>query len=90
MTRNATPEEVADHDHDLRKHDNGSPRRDPLTHDQKYALAKLIGAMEGIISSGVLAESGIEPELREIVARALAAFDLPSKTEASAILGFVQ
>jgi hypothetical protein len=80
MTRAATQTEIADHDRDHRKHDRRLGVMD-LAADQQYALAKLIGAMEGVISSGVLDDSGVELELRGIVATALSAFQMPSKSE---------
>ena len=47
---------------------------------QKLALAKLIGAMEGVVEFGRFSEE-TELVFREILAEALAAFNLPSKAE---------
>jgi hypothetical protein len=75
MTRAATPDEIADHDRDNRKHD---PR--PLDLTQRYAVAQLVGYCEGIVQSGVLGPDAELP-LRLRIAAALAAFNMPSKTE---------
>jgi hypothetical protein len=69
-----------DHERDLRKHE---PRPSDLTTSQRVSIAKLIGAMEGVISSGILHDHAAELELRSIVADALAAFGLPSQRETS-------
>jgi hypothetical protein len=47
---------------------------------QELALAKLIGAMEGVVEFGRFSPE-TEFVFREILAEALAAFDLPSKAE---------
>jgi hypothetical protein len=47
---------------------------------QELALAKLIGAMEGIVEFGMFHED-TEFVFRQIIAEALAAFKLPSKDE---------
>jgi hypothetical protein len=63
-------------------------RRDELKHeprptDQRFAAADLIGYCEGIVSSGALAPD-IEAALRLRIARALVAFNMPSKVEREA------
>lgn len=77
MTRAATPDEIADHDRDLRKHYwSYGPRP---TFDQRCAVARLVGYAEAIASSGLIGE--LEPNLRAAIAETLAAFDMPSKAE---------
>jgi len=75
--RRATLDEINDHIRDQRKHSDVMP---DLSIAQKYALAKLIGCLEGLASSGVFPED-IELEIRAVVADALAAFHLPSMEE---------
>lgn len=65
-----------EHERELRKHD-----MDTLTRSQTLALARVIGALEGVISSGIIKGSDTELDLRIIVAEACAAFNLPSKPE---------
>ena len=73
--RAATQAERFDHERDLRKHDWS-----PHILDQRFAVATLTGYCEGIINSGILGADG-ELALRQHVARALAAFDMPSIVE---------
>jgi hypothetical protein len=75
MTRAATPDERADHDRDLRKHE---PR--PSDRAQHYAVASLIGECEALVASGSLAPPA-EQSLRVLIAHALAAFNMPSRAE---------
>ena len=77
--RQATAAEQADHNHDLRKHEP-RPSDYHLTVEQRFAVAELIGYAEGIVSAGILTIEA-ETSLRLRIARALAAFGLPSKTE---------
>lgn len=75
---NRTAEDF-DHAHDLRKHDPmPSDVRMPMAH--RIIVAKLVGALEGVASSGVC-PADVELDLRMIVADALALFDMPSKEE---------
>jgi len=76
--RAATPDEQADRERDYRKHEWRPGDRLPL--NQQLALAKLIGYAEAISTAGLLGEP-TELRLREIVAEALAAFNLPSKVD---------
>ena len=69
-----SPEENADHDRDLRKHE---PRRHI---DQRYAIAALVGCCEGICQVGVLSEL-TEIQLRRLVIETLIAFEMPTKAE---------
>lgn len=80
MTRAATQEERWDHDRDLRKAD-WRPG-DPLPLHQRLPLARLIGYCEGLANSGLLGLK-VEFQLRQNIAEALAAFNMPSKTEGS-------
>ena len=73
MTRAATQAERFDHDRDLRKHE-------PRPADQRYAVAALVGECESLVASGDLNPSQ-EASLRCLVARTLAAFQMPSKAE---------
>jgi hypothetical protein len=74
MTRAATAAEHADHDRDLRKADTRP------SYDQRAAVAGLIGYSEAILESGLLGEI-MESQFRHVIARALVAFNMPSKTE---------
>lgn len=66
--------DAIDYDRDLRKHE---PRpRD----NQRYAVASLIGECEAIVASGNLPEP-TEQSLRVLIAHALAAFGMASKSE---------
>ena len=77
--RHPTAEDF-DRARDLQKHEiRASDVR--LSPSQRVSLAKLIGAMEGVISSGILHDHAAELELRTIVADALATFALPSQRE---------
>lgn len=73
MTRPATFAEQCDRNHDLRKHE-------PRPSDQRHAVAALIGHCEAIAASGALPEPS-EQSLRLLIARALSAFEMPSKAE---------
>ena len=75
MTAHCSVEQRADHQRDHAKHDWRPGDRMPL--DQRLAVAKLIGYCEGITLSGILAEHQ-ELRLRQIIAEALVAFDMPS------------
>jgi hypothetical protein len=68
------PEDLADHNYDLRKHE---PRRHI---DQRYAIAALVGYCEGICQVGALNEQA-EIHLRHLVAETLTAFEMPTKAE---------
>jgi uncharacterized protein YjeT (DUF2065 family) len=76
--RPANQAEINDHERDLRKHER---RLSDLHPDQALAICKLIGAMEGIITSGCIGCVKTELELRVMVAEALTAFGLPSAWE---------
>ena len=52
-----------------------------MNQNQALALAKLIGCLEGLVEAGIFTHDQAELEVREILAHALAAFNLPSKTE---------
>ena len=79
MTRTATQEEQWDRERDYRKHDFPSL---PTDRAKNYAVASLIGECEAIAESGHLTEPA-EQSLRIVVAKALAAFNMPSKEERS-------
>ena len=61
-----------------------------MSQEQALAVAKLIGALEGVVSSGVIAGADAELEIRIIIAEALAAFELPSQAELDGTPGSVQ
>lgn len=75
----STQEQRWDHERDLRKHEP-NPRLD-LTVTQRFALARLVGLAEGVVSSGALGDG--ELAARVVIADALAAFGMPSKLERS-------
>ena len=88
------PEDLADHDRDLRKHEprpsepyfacaySTEPGRapEPRPIDQRAAVAKLVGYCEGICKSGALTEIS-EAQLRRLVIETLIAFEMPTKAE---------
>lgn len=80
MVRQATQDQINDHERDLRKHE-WRPG-DPLPLDQRCAVAQLIGYCEGLISSGLL-EGELEIKMRRNVASVLTAFNMPSAREKS-------
>jgi hypothetical protein len=49
----------------------------PMNQHQAYCVARMLGCLEGIVSSGVLHES-VEMEMRLIIAETLKAFGLPA------------
>jgi hypothetical protein len=49
---------------------------------KRFAVAELVGYCEGLCASGILGKD--ELTLRTLVARTLAAFDMPSKAEIEA------
>ena len=51
-----------------------------MTTDQRIAVAKLIGCLEGVAESGVCGEL-TERKLRVVIAEALVVFKLPSRAE---------
>ena len=73
--RNATPDEYADRERDYRKHDSL-----PTDRAQLYAVASLIRECESIAASGHLTQPA-EQSLRLLIAQALAAFGMASKSE---------
>lgn len=73
-----------DHVRDLAKHE---PRPGDAAADaerrrkhERYIVAKMIGTLEVLASSGILAEP-LEGTVRQIAAEALATFSMPSKAE---------
>jgi hypothetical protein len=70
--RAATPDEIADHNWDLRKHE-ARPA-------QRVAVAEIVGYCEKLISSGCLPHDA-EFDLRVHVGKTLAAFNMPSQVE---------
>ena len=68
-------EQLADHRHDLQKHD-------PRPIDQRTAVAKLVGYCEGLCKSGALTEFS-EKQLRLLVVETLSAFEMPTQAERS-------
>ena len=66
-----------DHARDLRKHEE-CPHE--LRDRQILAISKLIGALEGIVASGITPPN-VEMQLRTIIAEGLSAFNLPAKWE---------
>lgn len=74
----ASADQIADRERDYRKHEWRPGDRAPM--DQRFAVAKLIGYCEGLANSGLLG-AVLEIKLRENIAEALVAFDMPSKTE---------
>jgi hypothetical protein len=75
MPAYCSPEDLADHRHDLAKHE-------PRPRDQRAAVAKLVGYCEGICKSGALTEIS-EAQLRRLVIETLIAFEMPTKAERS-------
>jgi hypothetical protein len=73
MPAHCSPEDLADHDRDLRKHDT-RPK------DQRLAVATLVDYCEGICKSGALTEIN-EGQLRRLVIETLIAFDMPTAAE---------
>ena len=61
-----------DRDRDYRKHEPNPE------FDQRAAVAALVGYCEGIVAGAVLPDAA-ELHLRLLIARTLAAFDMPSK-----------
>ena len=48
--------------------------------EQRIAVAKLIGSLEGVVEGGLCGDK-TEMKLRRVIAEALVAFNLPSITE---------
>jgi hypothetical protein len=74
MPAHCSLEDRWDHERDLRKH-----QPNPYL-DRRLAVSALIGDCEAIAASGVLTEPA-EQSLRLLIAKTLAAFDMPSKSE---------
>jgi hypothetical protein len=79
-------EDIWDHNRDIWRHE---PRLADLTLSQKMAIAKMIGALEGIVTSGILPEK-TELECRGFIAEALTAFGLPAAWETEMPKGEIQ
>jgi hypothetical protein len=78
-----SPDQRADHERDLRKHE-WRPGDAPSL-DQRYTVAALVGECEAIASSGHLSEPA-EQSLRLLIAQTLVAFDMPAKIDRQAVL----